>query len=148
MLFVAMDDHAPYRLHRHVPRREGPQRVQFLRNAVAYYKSLDVKVNRLLTDNGPAFHSRDFAKACLELGVRHKFTRAYRPQTNGKAERFIQSALREWACGFTYQHSADRTRPWTLGSITTTGIGPIKASEELPHDRLRQSRNNRMTTSP
>lgn len=49
------------------------------------------------------------ALACKELGIRHKFTRPYRPQTNGKAERFIQSALREWAYGFTYQNSSDRT---------------------------------------
>lgn len=58
----------------------------------------------MLTDNGSAFRSKDFAAACKALGVRHRFTRPYRPQTNGKAERFIQSALREWAYGFTCQH--------------------------------------------
>jgi transposase InsO family protein len=65
-------------------------------------------IKRLLTDNGSAFRSRDFAAACIDLGIRHKFTRAYRPQTNGKAERFIQSALREWAYGWAYQHSDQR----------------------------------------
>jgi len=49
-----------------------------------------------------------FAKACAALGIRHRFTRPYRPQTNGKAERFIQSALREWAYGFVYEHSDRR----------------------------------------
>ena len=56
---------------------------------------LDVPVRRLLTDRGSAFRSRNFAAACKEFGVRHRFTRPYRPQTNGNAERFIQSALRE-----------------------------------------------------
>ena len=68
-----------------------------------------MKVQRLLTDNGAAFRSRDFAQACRQLGIAHQFTRPYRPQTNGKAERFIQSALREWAYGFTYQHPDQRT---------------------------------------
>jgi transposase InsO family protein len=68
-----------------------------------------VRVKRLLTDNGAAFRSKEFAAACKTLGVQHKFTRPYRPQTNGKAERFIQSALREWAYGWTYQNSAERT---------------------------------------
>jgi transposase InsO family protein len=74
---------------------------------VAYFRGLGVQVQRLLTDNGSAFRSRDFAQACRQLGVKHQFTRPYR--TNGKAERFIQSALREWAYGFTYQNSAQRT---------------------------------------
>ena len=76
---------------------------------MAYDAGLGVTVRRLLTDNGGAFRSRDFRTACQRLGIRHKFTRAYRPQTHGKAERFIQSALREWAYGFAYHHSEERT---------------------------------------
>lgn len=91
------------------PDEKVPQAVQFLKNAVAYYSRLGVTVKCLLTDNGSAFRSKDFAKACEALGITHKFTRPYRPQTNGKAERFIQSALREWAYGWTYQNSAQRT---------------------------------------
>ena len=87
-----------------------PQAVAFLRNAVAYYAGLGVSIKRLLTDNGAAFRSREFAAACNALGVQHKFTRPYRPQTNGKAERFIQSALREWAYGWTYQNSVERAQ--------------------------------------
>jgi transposase len=64
----------------------------------------------VLTDNGAAFRSKEFAAACEALAIQHKFTRPYRPQTNGKAERFIQSALREWAYGWTYQNSAQRTQ--------------------------------------
>jgi len=91
------------------PDEKTPQAVQFLRDAVAYYARLGITVKRLLTDNGSAFRSKDFAAACKALGINHKFTRAYRPQTNGKAERFIQLALREWAYGWTYQHSTQRT---------------------------------------
>ena len=109
MLFVAIDDHARIAFTAMHPDERTPNAVQFLRDAVAYCARLGVTVRRLLTDNGSAFRSRDFAVACKELGVRHRFTRPYRPQTNGKAERFIQSALREWAYGFTYQHSSERT---------------------------------------
>ena len=77
---------------------------------VAYYAGLGIKVRQLLTDNGSAFRSKLFKAACVELNIKHRFTRAYRPQTNGKAERFIQSALREWAYGRTYQNSFDRTQ--------------------------------------
>jgi transposase InsO family protein len=108
-LFVAIDDHARLAFTAMHPDEKKEQAVRFLRNAVSYYARLGVTVKRLLTDNGSAFRSRDFRAACGELGITHKFTRAYRPQTNGKAERFIQSALREWAYGWTYQNSAQRT---------------------------------------
>jgi transposase InsO family protein len=109
MLFVAIDDHARIAFTAMHPDEKAPQAVQFLRDAVAYYAKLGVQVKRLLTDNGSAFRSKDFAVACKALDIVHKFTRAYRPQTNGKAERFIQSALREWAYGWTYQNSAERS---------------------------------------
>ena len=108
-LFVAIDDHARIGFTDMYPDEAKGSAVQFLYNAVAYYKSLGVKIQRLLTDNGGAFRSKDFAKACAELKIKHGFTRPYRPQTNGKAERFIQSALREWAYGFVYQNSLQRT---------------------------------------
>ena len=66
---------------------------------MAYFATLGVTIQRVLTDNGPAFRSKGFAAACRALNLQHSFTRPYRPQTNGKAERFIQSALREWAYG-------------------------------------------------
>ena len=80
----------------------------FLRDAVAYYNRLGATIKRLLTDNGSAFRSKAFKRACEQLGIQQRFTRAYRPQTNGKAERFIRSALREWAYGWIYQNSAQR----------------------------------------
>lgn len=108
-LFVAIDDHARVAFSQMQPDERTPSAVLFLKAAIAYYAGLGVTIRRLLTDNGSAFRSRDFASACKELGIRHRFTRAYRPQTNGKAERFIQSALREWAYGIPYNHSRERS---------------------------------------
>ena len=108
-LFVAIDDHARIGFTDMYPDETKGSAMQFMRNAVAYYQSLGVRVKGLLTDNGSAFRSKDFADACTELRIKHRFTRPYRPQTNGKAERFIQSALREWAYGFVYQNSIQRT---------------------------------------
>ncbi len=143
MLFVAIDDHARIAFTEMYPDEKTPSAVQFLRNACAYYASLGVRIQRLLTDNGSAFRSKDFALACKELGIRHRFTRPYRPQTNGKAERFIQSALREWAYGFTCQNSSQRTAAldhwnhhynWHRPHQGIAGITPMS--------RLNSSRNN------
>ncbi|WP_413790062.1 IS481 family transposase [Bordetella pertussis] len=113
--FVAIDDHARVAFTDIHPDERFPSAVQFLKDAVAYYQRLGVTIQRLLTDNGSAFRSRAFAALCHELGIKHRFTRPYRPQTNGKAERFIQSALREWAYAHTYQnsqHRADAMKSW------------------------------------
>ncbi|ETH94569.1 transposase, IS481 family [Bordetella pertussis STO1-CHOC-0021] len=114
-VFVAIDDHARVAFTDIHPDERFPSAVQFLKDAVAYYQRLGVTIQRLLTDNGSAFRSRAFAALCHELGIKHRFTRPYRPQTNGKAERFIQSALREWAYAHTYQnsqHRADAMKSW------------------------------------
>jgi len=82
--------------------------VAFLKAAVAYYARLGVSVQRVMTDNGSCYRSRAFARACKRLGLEHLRTRPYTPKTNGKAERFIQTALREWAYAKAYQHSDHR----------------------------------------
>jgi transposase InsO family protein len=69
----------------------------FLQRAVAGFAALDIRLERLLVDNGSAYRSLSFAEACLKLGISQRFTRAHRPQTNGKAERFICTLLTEWA---------------------------------------------------
>jgi transposase InsO family protein len=127
-LFVAIDDHARIGFTQMKPDERRDSAVAFLRASVAYFAALGVKVRRVLTDNGSAFRSKRFAAACRKLGLEHSFTRPYRPQTNGKAERFIQSALREWAYGIPYRHSTERTAS-SVGTITTTGTVRIKASE-------------------
>jgi transposase InsO family protein len=146
MLFVAVDDHARIGFTDMHPDEKWPQAVQFLRNAVAYFASLGVKVQRLLTDNGSAFRSKQFAQTCTELGIRHKFTRAYRPQTNGKAERFIQSALREWAYGFAYRHSTERTAALDYWIHHYNWHRPHQGiGGAAPMSRLIKSRNNLLT---
>jgi transposase InsO family protein len=107
-LFVAIDDHARIGFTDVHPDERAGSAVLFLRNAVAYYRSLGISIRRVLTDNGGAFHSTAFTQACKSLGIRQRFTRAYRPQTNGKAERFIQTLLREWAYGRPYLSSFAR----------------------------------------
>ena len=83
--------------------------VAFLEAAVAYYAKLGVGIQRVMTDNGGCYRSKLFRRACIRLGLRHIFTRPYRPRTNGKAERFIQTVLREWAYAKSYEHSDRRT---------------------------------------
>jgi transposase InsO family protein len=83
--------------------------VGFLRRAVAFYARHGISVERLLTDNGSAYRSAVHAIACRTLGIRHLRTRAYRPQTNGKAERFIRTMLNGWAYGPLYATSRERT---------------------------------------
>jgi transposase InsO family protein len=83
--------------------------VTFLKAAVAYYASLGVKVLRVMTDNGSCYKSFAFARACRRLGIKHIRTKPYTPKTNGKAERFIQTTLREWAYAQAYHHSDQRT---------------------------------------
>jgi transposase InsO family protein len=83
--------------------------IAFLRRAVAFYASHGITVERLLTDNGSAYRSSIHAIACRALRIKHLRTRPYRPQTNGKAERFIRTMLGGWAYGAIYRDSAERT---------------------------------------
>lgn len=145
-LFVAIDDHARLAFTAMHPDEKKEQAVRFLHNAVTYYGRLGVSIKRLLTDNGAAFRSRDFRQACIDLGIRHSFTRAYRPQTNGKAERFIQSALREWAYGWTYQNCAERTAALAHWQHHYNCHRPHSAIGGMPPiSRLSSSRNNLLT---
>ena len=82
----------------------------FLSRALLHFGQQGVKVRRILTDNGMCYHSKAVQKVCATAEVKHTFTKPYRPQTNGKAERFIQTALREWAYRLAYQSSEERTR--------------------------------------
>jgi transposase InsO family protein len=82
--------------------------IAFLKAALAYYASLGIKVERVMTDNGSCYKSFAFRKTCKRLGLRHIRTRPYTPKTNGKAERFIQTSLREWAYARAYETSRQR----------------------------------------
>jgi transposase InsO family protein len=106
---VCIDDHSRVAFAQVLPDQKKQSAAAFLHASVAYYASLGVKVARVMTDNGPCYRSFDFKEACAELGLRHKRTKFYTPKTNGKAERFIQTALREWAYARAYTHSDGRT---------------------------------------
>jgi hypothetical protein len=81
---------------------------RFLAAAVAYYARLGITIRRTLTDNGPCYHSRAFARFCQQIEIKRRYTRPYTPRTNGKAERFIQTAIREWAYARAYLSSSIR----------------------------------------
>ena len=105
---VAIDDHSRISWATIKPDETGASAWRALIAAVRYYRGLGVRVTRVLTDNGACYKSRAFARACRRLGLRHRRTRPYRPRTNGKAERLIQTALREWAYARSYDHAGQR----------------------------------------
>lgn len=105
---VAIDDHSRVAFAKVMPSEKKRSAIAFLKAALAYYESLGVKVERVMTDNGSCYKSFAFRKACKRLGLRHIRTRPYTPKTNGKAERFIQSSLREWAYAQAYRNSRQR----------------------------------------
>jgi transposase InsO family protein len=105
---VAIDDRSRIGFTEILADETSASAITHLHHAVRYYASLGVTVRRVLTDNGSCYRSKAFARACAELGIRHRFTRPYTPRTNGKAERFIQTALREWAYAFSYSNSRER----------------------------------------
>ncbi len=106
---VCIDDHSRLAYVEMLPDERKESAVSFLEAAVAYYAKLGVAVERVMTDNGSCYRSGAFRKACKSLGLRHIRTKPYTPKTNGKAERFIQTALREWAYAQAYHHSDQRT---------------------------------------
>lgn len=111
---VAVDDHSRIAFSQIWPDQKHASAVAFLRAAHAHYARLGIIVRRVLTDNGPCYDARSFGQACRQLQLQHSFTRPYRPQTNGKAERFIQTALREWAYARAYENSAQRAQALPL----------------------------------
>ena len=145
-LFVAVDDHARVAFTAMRPDERKDSAQSFLREAVAYFTRLGVSIQRVITDNGPAFHCLPFRSACDELGIRQKFTRAYRPQTNGKAECFIQSALREWAYGRPYATSEARSAALPVWNHFYNWHRPHHGIGcQPPMSRIKRSRKNLLT---
>jgi transposase InsO family protein len=105
---IAIDDASRVAFSQILPDERKESVVAFLEAAIAYYRSLGVIVARVMTDNGPGYKSHAFRDACRALGLRHIRIRPYTPRTNGKAERFIQTALREWAYAQAYPTSQRR----------------------------------------
>ena len=112
---VAIDDASRLAFARILPDESSHSAIIFLKAARAYFLSLGIKTQALMSDNGGCYRSRLFGSTCRALGLRHIFTRPYTPRTNGKAERFIQTSLREWAYACTYPNSLIRAahlKPW------------------------------------
>jgi len=109
-LHVAIDDHSRVTYLELLPDERGATVAGFLRRAVAWFRARHVRIRRVLTDNGAGYISRSFRATCRGLHVAPRRTRPYTPRTNGKAERFIQTALREWAYARPFYSSGDRAR--------------------------------------
>lgn len=114
-IHVCVDDYSRAAYVEVLADQRAPTAIGFLRRAVQWFARRGVRVERVMTDNGPSSLSHRFRGVCTRLGVRHVRTRLYRPQTNGKAERFIQTLVKEWGYGTPYPSSYRRTRalrPW------------------------------------
>jgi transposase InsO family protein len=105
---VCVDDATRLAYVEVLPDEKATTAIGFLGRALAFYRSHGIEVERLMTDNGSAYVSVAHALACRGLGIKHIRTRPYRPQTNGKAERFIRTMLREWAYAAVYGSSPER----------------------------------------
>jgi transposase InsO family protein len=140
---VCIDDHSRIAFSQIKPDEKADSAVPFLKAAVAYYKSLGIKVERVMTDNGPCYKSFAFRDACTDLGIKHIRTKPYTPKTNGKAERFIQTSLREWAYAQAYRTSDRRAEElpiWLHRYNWHRPHGGIKS--QTPISRLGQSEDN------
>ena len=142
-LHVAIDDASRVAYAQLLPEEDAECTVTFLRAAVAYYAGLGVRIKGVYTDNAKVYRGHDFAGACAQLGLSHHYTKPYTPRTNGKAERFIQTCLREWAYARAYHRSHQRRDAlptwlhgynWHRPHMSLAGQPPI--------NRLRLNRNN------
>jgi transposase InsO family protein len=108
-LHIAIDDHSRLAFAQLLPDETAKSALTFLHAALAFFEKLGIHPQRLYSDNGSCYRSRAYAAEVARLGLKQRFTRPYTPKTNGKAERFIQTSLREWAYAHSYSHSHQRS---------------------------------------
>ncbi|MGB3318733.1 MAG: IS481 family transposase [Sphingopyxis granuli] len=140
---VCIDDASRIAFSQVLPDEKKESAAAFLHAAVEYYRSLGVTVTRVMTDNGACYKSFAFRDACKALGLKHIRTRPYTPKTNGKAERFIQTSLREWAYARAYptsEHRKQALEPWLHNYNWHRPHGSLQSRP--PISRLAQSMNN------
>jgi transposase InsO family protein len=109
-LHVAIDDHSRLSYAELLDGQDAACCVRFLERAVAWYAAQGIPIERVLSDNAKAYHSLAWLAACRKLSIQRRYTRPYRPRTNGKAERLIQTLLGEWAYARPYPSSSQRAR--------------------------------------
>lgn len=140
---VCIDDHSRLSFSQIYPDEKADSAVAHLKDAIAWYKKLGVTVERVMTDNGSCYKSHAFAKACRDLKIKHIRTKPYTPKTNGKAERFIQTALREWAYARAYNTSDERAADLSLWSHMYNWHRPHGGiKDKTPISRLALNRDN------
>ena len=113
-LHIAIDDHSRIAFSAILPDQSHLSAIRFFLMARAHFARFGISIRRVLTDNGSCYKHWIFRKTLWDQHIKHRFTRPYTPRTNGKAERFIQTALREWAYARTYQHSEEREQQLDL----------------------------------
>jgi transposase InsO family protein len=140
---VAIDDHSRVAMARVFPDEKKESAVAFLDAVFSYYRSLGITISRVMTDNGSCYRSKAFIRACKRLDIKQIRTRPYTPQTNGKAERFIQTALREWAYARAYNTSDERHADLALWLHRYNWHRPhASLGKQTPVSRLGLTRNN------
>jgi transposase InsO family protein len=145
-LHVAIDDHSRIAFTAMYPDQTANSSTHFLAAALAWYGQLGIGIRKVLTDNGPCYKAHHFARSCKQLGLKHRRTRPYTPRTNGKAERFIKTAINEWAYAYTFQNSADRTASLPAWTHQYNWHRPHASLNQLPPiSRARIDDNNLLT---
>jgi transposase InsO family protein len=142
-LHLAIDDHSRVAYSEILPDEKRRSCLCFLFNALRFFRAHGVKVQRVMTDNGVSFRSKRYAKALRMLKVKHLRTKPYTPRTNGKAERFVQTSLREWAYAKAYPNSDQRAAELPIWLHRYNWHRPHSSLKaQTPISRLRLSGNN------
>ena len=140
---VCIDDHSRVAFAKIMSNEKKRSAIDFLKAALTYYAGLGIKVERVMTDNGSCYKSLAFRRACKRFGLRHIRTKPYTPKTNGKAERFIQTSLREWAYAQAYQNSRQRKDQLPIWLHRYNWHRPHTGiSDKTPISRLRLTEDN------